>query len=373
MSVVARTLAGSMVAVALLSAAAPAWADQPRDQQWWLSTLDISAAHAVTRGAGVTVAVIDSGVDATHPDLAGAIVPGADPSAVVDLDGRGTALAALIAGRGHGAGRADGVLGIAPEAMVLPIAFAPRAGEAGTTDLLATGIDRAVAQGASVICIGRGVPASTRLGAAVDAALAHDVVVVAADGNRPGDAFQPWPASFPGVLTAVALDRLNRSVVPPASRLHTGIGVPGGDLVSAGPGGGYRTDTSAVGVLCGAVALMRSRSPRLPVAEVAALLRQTATDLGAPGPDAIFGTGSLDLAKVLAAVPVPSAPSPSPEATSAATASPAAATPAPPSVAASPSARAWTPLTGSDDWRRWLVVLPPLIFLAGLAGYAVRR
>src|SRR5690554_338269 len=118
-----------VVAVALLvvGAAPPvAWADQVRQAQWYLRFLEIDRVHKITQGEGVTVAVIDTGVDADHPDLAGAVRPGADfairkatpPDGRVDKDGHGTAMAGLIAGRGRGG---QGILGIAPKATILPI------------------------------------------------------------------------------------------------------------------------------------------------------------------------------------------------------------------------------------------------------------
>lgn len=363
MSLLARMIAAPLAAISLVAVAAPAYADRQRDLQWWLSTLELNSVHATTRGAGVTVAIVDSGVDATHPDLAGAISGSSDPAAARDTDGRGTALAALVAGRGHGAGNTAGILGVAPAATILPVVFAPRAGEAGEPDLLADGINTAVQRGAQVICIGRGVAPSARLGLAIEGALDRDVLVVAADGNRPGEVFPPWPASSLGVLTPVALNKSGAVAVPPASHHTTGIAVPGTDLITANIGGGYREDGIAVGLLCGAVALIRSVSPQLRAPEVAQLLRTTATDRGATGPDSQYGAGALNLIKALANTPRPASASPS--ATSVA--------PRTPSASASATPSAWTPFAGSSDWRRWLIVLPPVFFLIALAAFALRR
>src|SRR5690349_11433592 len=102
---------------------APPVADKVRDDQWQLSALGAEAAWRISTGAGVTVAVIDSGVDATHPDLAGQVLGGLD---LVDVGGdgyddevgHGTTVAALIAGRGDDA---RGVVGLAPGAKILPV------------------------------------------------------------------------------------------------------------------------------------------------------------------------------------------------------------------------------------------------------------
>jgi len=342
-----------------LVTAGPAYADGVRTQQWYLSSLDLPAAHAVTKGTGVTVAVVDSGVDATHPDLRGSVLPGTETAGTKDFDGRGTALASLIAGHGHGAGGADGVLGVAPGAQILPIAFAPRAGEAGDPAALAAGIDLAVSKGAKVVCVGRGVSPNPRLREAVENALDADVLVVAADGDVPNGVFSPWPSSILGVLTAIPLDRSGGVAVAPASHQTSGIGVPGVDLISATSGGGYRLQTGAtgVGLLCGAAALVRSAYPQMSAEQVADRLRETATDRGPQGPDSQYGAGALNLKAALAG------------ATAVASATPSAS-----HVVAPPEQRpAGVALTDSTDWRRWLVVVPLVIFLAGLVAYAFRR
>src|SRR5262245_20656727 len=94
-AVAAGLLLGLVVAV-------PAQADGVRNQQWYLSSMDLPAVHAITKGTGVIVAVVDSGVDASHPDLTGNVQPGTETAGTRDLDGRGTALASLVAGHGHG-------------------------------------------------------------------------------------------------------------------------------------------------------------------------------------------------------------------------------------------------------------------------------
>jgi membrane-anchored mycosin MYCP len=355
---------GAVAAGVLLGlvAAVPAQADGVRGQQWYLSTMDLGAVHAISRGAAVTVAVVDSGVDASHPDLAGNVLAGTETAGTRDSDGRGTALASLVAGHGHGAGNNDGVLGVAPAASILPISFAPRPGEVGDSAALAAGIDTAVSKGAKVICVGRGVAPSAQLRQSVEDALAQDVAVVAADGDVPGGSFSPWPSSIVGVLTSIVLDRNGTAIVPPASHQTSGIGVPGVEMISATSGGGYRVQTGAtgVGLLCGAVALVRSRFPQLTADEAVSLLRTTAIDKGAKGPDSQYGAGVLDL-KAALSVPVPSAaPSAKPTSGTAGTASGA-------------DAHAGVSLLNSHDWRRWLVVLPLIGFLVALGAFALRR
>jgi membrane-anchored mycosin MYCP len=177
----------------------------------------------------------------------------------------------------------------------------------------------------------------------------------------PGGTFSPWPSSIVGVLTSVVLDRNGNPIVAPASHQTSGIGVPGVDMISATAGGGYRVQTGAtgVGLLCGAVALVRSRFPQLTADESVTLLRTTATDKGAKGPDSQYGAGVLNL-KAALSVSVPSAAPSSPAATKT-------------SGALANARTAGIPLSDSRDWRRWLVVLPLILFVIALGAFAARR
>ena len=111
----------------VLLPAATAHADGIRAQQWALDAMHTEQAWQTTKGEGITVAVLDTGVEADHPDLAGNVLPGKDLVGFGAEPGdrawarHGTAMAGIIAGHGHGPGDADGVLGIAPEAKILPV------------------------------------------------------------------------------------------------------------------------------------------------------------------------------------------------------------------------------------------------------------
>ena len=120
---VSALLAGALT---LLPTAA-AHADGIRAQQWGLSALHLDQAWHTTRGQGVTVAVLDTGVQEDHPDLVGNVLPAKDMIGFGARPGdrtwgrHGTAMAGIIAGHGHGPGGADGVMGVAPEAKILPV------------------------------------------------------------------------------------------------------------------------------------------------------------------------------------------------------------------------------------------------------------
>ena len=297
--------------------AAPASADATRDQQWYLPFLGVAGAHQYSEGAGVVVAVLDSGVDATHPDLAGNVLAGADvePGATgngqTDTDGHGTAMAGLIAGHGHGANASLGVLGLAPTATVLPV----KDGDARAV-ALPDAVDWAVAQGAKVISISQAAQGdSTIERRAVENAIAHDVVVVAGVGNIPGT-FVEFPAAYPGVVAVAGVDQQGN---------HADISITGPEVVLSAPaidvvrptlnhGYGFGTGTSdATAIVAGAVALVRARYPNLSATEVVHRLTATAIDKGAPGRDDVYGYGIVNPVGALTAN-VPPLPQQSPSA-----------------------------------------------------------
>ena len=178
-----------------------------RDEPWAQQALDMAGAWTVTRGQGVTVAVVDSGVDFS-PQLAGRVsaidLTGQGPR---DCVGHGTAVASLIAATDA---RARGIpfYGVAPAARILSVKV--NTGETGVSQLLAQGIRDAAAAGAQVINVSVQTAASSpALRAAVAFALRSDAVVVAAAGNdNPGTGTGPYyPASYPGVLSVGAVDQ----------------------------------------------------------------------------------------------------------------------------------------------------------------------
>jgi len=309
----------------VLVPATPASADSIRDQQWYLGTLGVAAAHAITRGEGVTVAVVDSGVAADHPDLTGRVLPGIvartnSGDGQQDAAGHGTAMAAVIAGHGHGPGNASGVLGIAPDARILPVDINdvdPRNG--AYPDVVARGIDFAVEHGAKVINASIGVASNENLRNAVRRALDADVVVVASVGNaKDGVGTMAAPVLYDGVLAICAYDRQGNHPefsLPAQGTRELTICAPGVDGVSAQPDGTYRTGrfgtSFSAAVVSGVVALIRSKYPDLPAYEVANRLTATAIDRGAPGRDELFGFGNVNLGGALTAQVAPTT-SPSP-------------------------------------------------------------
>ncbi|MFI7597470.1 type VII secretion-associated serine protease mycosin [Actinoplanes sp. NPDC049681] len=304
----AGRIAGFLLAAAGLvgSTATPAAADSIRDRQWYLKALEVSRAHGLSEGRGVTVAVIDTGVDVRHRDLAGAVLPGLDvyPNAKgdgrEDLAGHGTEMAGIIAARGHST--SDGVLGIAPAAKILPIR-APIDGYA-SSGYMREAVAFAKKRGAGVINMSFGTSDDVPLRDAIRAAQAADIVLVAASGNKDA-AGDDYPGKYPEVLTVGATDRNGKVAEFSVTGSQVDITAPGVDIATTGIyESGYQLGSGtsqAAALVSGAAALMRAKYPDLSAAEVVHRLTATATDAGAPGRDDSYGYGRLNLLKALTA------------------------------------------------------------------------
>lgn len=292
-------------------------ADQVRDDQWHLGYLNVAEAHEISQGEGITVAVIDTGVLSDHPDLAGNVLPGADVVAGGngdgwgDLSGHGTGMAGLIAAHGHSAGNADGALGIAPRARILPLRMQTTSdadGGVGGGDAMAIAVDEAVERGADIISISIGTD-ERAYDAIVGAVEEHGVVVVSAIGNRPEEPHPSDSSTWPGVVGvgAVGPDGLVADVSArggPMRRIT--LTAPGVDIVSPSNSGRYRIGTgtsNSAAIVAGAAALVWSEHPDLTNVEVVDHLIATSTDKGAPGRDDEYGYGDLDLLNALQTEP----------------------------------------------------------------------
>ncbi|HEX6684598.1 MAG TPA: S8 family serine peptidase [Candidatus Limnocylindrales bacterium] len=303
-----------LAVVMLLGTTEPATAvDAISDGQWYHQFLNTAQAHQISRGEGVTVAVIDTGADAAHPDLAGSVLPGTDLTGEqgdgrIDVDGHGTAMASMIAAHGR-------VNGIAPAAKILPVRVASRDG--GGTSKFAVGIRWAVANGVKVISMSAGGPFDLLQQQEIHAAIASDVVVVAAAGNRPADTSVGFPASMPGVVAVAAVDKNGEHAEISVSGPEMVLAAPGVDISAGIPGGRYGVasgTSNATAITAGAVALIRARFPELKAPEVVRRLTATAIDKGSPGRDPDYGFGVLNLmgaltADIPAATSAPAKPS----------------------------------------------------------------
>ncbi|MGW2869720.1 S8 family serine peptidase [Kitasatospora sp. NPDC001225] len=247
-----RAAAAALLAAGIVvgPVAAPAVAeDTIRQQQWHLEAMHAPEMWKVTKGRGITVAVIDSGFKLDHPDLEGQFLPGQDfsgsPGGVGSAaDGHGTGMSSLIAGTGKGNG-GTGALGLAPGVKVLPLKInTGKVGSIVSTDFLGQigqAISYAVDQGAKVINISQGIDAVTaypadvtKLNGIIAAARDKGVLVFASVGNEAekGNPVE-YPGALPGVVGVGASDR-NGTVTAESERGPQVVFVaPGMDMIAA--------------------------------------------------------------------------------------------------------------------------------------------
>jgi subtilisin family serine protease len=239
------------------------------------------------------VAVIDSGIDGNHPELAGSIAGTFNAlSAPAAPHQHGTAIASLIAAHGK-------LMGSAPDAKILAArAFDPKAaGSECTTFNILKSLDWAAAQGARVINMSFAGPDDPAIHRSLEAARKKGIVLVAAAGNAGAKSPPLYPAADPNVIAVSATDADDKLFEQSNRGRYITVAAPGAQILVAIPDNGYEmssgTSYSAAEV-SGIVALMLQRKPDLTPDKVKAILRATAKDLGPKGPDAMYGAGLAD-------------------------------------------------------------------------------
>ncbi len=272
---------------------------------WWLSDYGFDELSDLD-GSGIRVAVIDTGIDDSHPDLEGTVVGGVDFSGVGTPDGtspvgssafHGTMVASLIAGQGK-----LGVLGIAPRAELLSISIGLGVPGANTDLQIANGIIWAVDQGAQVINLSlsrNSLKWPISWDEAFSYAFQNDVVIIAASGNKSEANFRPTaPATIPGVVAVAGVSREKFGSQSAATQgISVTITAPGENLAGAFPGDQVRLfsgSSAAAPIVSGLVALMRQADPAASANDIIHRLISSAEDLGEPGFDAIYGFGLID-------------------------------------------------------------------------------
>ncbi|WP_327656641.1 S8 family serine peptidase [Streptomyces sp. NBC_00483] len=248
-----RTIGGAaMVGALALGTASTASADATRNNQWQNKAFDIDAVHKVATGKGVTVAVLDDGVDGTHSDMTGNVLAGkrcsdGKPANEEKLDDHGSGMASLIAGHGHGAGNSEGVLGIAPDAKILPVDIFSSEGRGFGKDQKTAcewdeAIRYAVDQGADVISISIEQQYADEIDKkAIAYALAHDVVVVQASGND-GVEEKRGLGSVPGVTQVGGSIQNGTPWEDENYSKKLMFTAPAKDIIVATSNGGYQAD-----------------------------------------------------------------------------------------------------------------------------------
>lgn len=313
-TMVATALALGIAASVLV--AAPASADNIRDKEYWLAGYGVQKAWATTKGAGITIAVIDTGVDGSHPDLTGTVIGGTDVSGVGSADGQtaigtdsqhGTMVASLLAGHGHGSG--DGILGVAPEAKILSVSVGFGVGTVGSDDQIAEAVRWSVDHGADIINMSltrNTLDWPTSWDDAFLYAMEKGVIVVAAAGNRgSGTTEVGAPATMPGVVVVAGVDQGGNASFDASSQgITLSVSAPSEGLVGAAPGGGYYSwagTSGATPLVAGVLALIKASHPGLSAGNVINRLTATARSKGNP---IVYGSGLFDAsAAVSATVP----------------------------------------------------------------------
>jgi type VII secretion-associated serine protease mycosin len=299
-----RGAAGAFTALLMvMSASTPGFAatyPKPLDQQWWFAAWAVQdKVWPVAQGKGVTVAVLDTGVEAGIPELAGVVVPGTDAETgngdgSTDRDdapvpGHGTGMASLIAAQGKG----TGFVGVAPGARILPVIA--QSGEAYTK-----GIRFAVDHGAKVINLSQAVASACPEGLqqAVSYAIEHDVVIVAGAGNN-GDSpnASMYPANCVGVLAVGAVDNKTNPWAKTERQPYVTVAAPGVQVGSVLKDGQYYSSnggtSGASALTSAAVALVRSKHPQMSAREVVQRIIASARDVGPAGKDNQTGYGAV--------------------------------------------------------------------------------
>ena len=318
------------------AAVVPVPNDPSYGSQWALARVHAPEAWSLTTGdPRVAVADIGTGVDGTHPDLAGELLTGVDVTGPVpvlvpagvnnDTDGRGTAVAGAIAATTN---NGIGIASVGWRTKVLPV----KASANGTFNpaSVAAGIEWVVHQGAAVnpgvtlriINVSLSSPCDdpTVRQAVADANAAGFLVVAAAgngaqfaaSGAAPGNDYVSFPASIPGVMAVGALGRDGYRSPSSQTGPYLTLAAPGGtgtpgaaadDIAVLTPGGGYGTASGSglsSAMVAAAAALVWAHQPSWAPSSVANALKATADDIGSPGPDLEYGSGVLDVGRAVA-------------------------------------------------------------------------
>ncbi|GAA2155382.1 hypothetical protein GCM10009727_63250 [Actinomadura napierensis] len=275
-------------ATASIAFAAPT----PRADEWWFHAWSVQGkVWPLSRGSGVTVAVIDTGVNAKLPELSGAVLPGLDTvggrtGGQVDFDkpGHGTAMAALIAGQGGGT---TDFTGLAPEAKIMPVRLLDRS-EGDWVTPISQGIKYAVDHGAKVVNMSIGQQAfqcPEELQDSIGYAIQHDVVLVAPAGNEGPTGNAPEiPARCPGVLTVGAVTKESKAWSGSVPHNYVTLAAPGAQMGAVGKDGTYyphsQGTSGAAALTSAAIALIRAHNPTMSGRTVVQRLIATAMRIG---------------------------------------------------------------------------------------------
>jgi thermitase len=270
--------------------------------EWHLDKIGASAAWDFTHGAGVTIAVLDTGVDASHPDLSGRIVPGwnfyNNSSNTADVKGHGTWVSGVAAATNN---NGLGIASVAGQARIMPIRISDSSG-VGYWSMIAQGITYAADHGARIanVSYDKLLMSSAIVSAANYMKSKGGLVVVAAGNSGANENLTPSTS----MISVSATDSNDLKTSFSSYGSYVSLAAPGINIYCTTPGGGYSQclgTSFASPVVAGTAALMMSVNPRLTGAQVESLLFSTAVDLGANGRDIYFGHGRVNAAAAVKA------------------------------------------------------------------------
>jgi subtilisin family serine protease len=266
---------------------APTQADN--SAQYVVAKLHLTDAHRLATGRNVLVAVIDSGIDTAHPDLAGAVAASFDVLGPHEAHFHGTAMAGAIAARGQ-------LIGVAPRVRLLAVRALNAQGE-GTTASIADGIDWAVGRGARVLNLSFAGPHDPLLQQHLAAAHGRRVVLIAAAGNAGPTSAPLYPAADAHVIAVTATDADDRLFAQANRGRHIAVAAPGVDILEPAPNGSVQliSGTSiAAAHVSGVAALIIELAPSLGPDEVRTILMRSAVVLSLQEAKDHTGAGLAD-------------------------------------------------------------------------------
>jgi subtilisin family serine protease len=276
--------------------------------QYAVAKLRLPEAHTLARGANVIIAVIDSGIDVRHPELANSILESFD--ALGSKEGphiHGTGIAGAIVAHAR-------LIGSAPAARMLAIrAFgAASSGAESTSFVILKALDYAASHGARIVNMSFAGPKDALIERGIAATAAKGILMVAAAGNAGPKSPPLYPAANSNVIAVSATDAQDRLFTASNRGSYIALAAPGVDIFLPAPDEKYQITSGtsfSAAYVSGLAALMLQRNPALKPEEMRAILMKTARDLGAPGRDDLFGAGEADgFAAVSAVAPAPALP-----------------------------------------------------------------
>jgi subtilisin family serine protease len=275
--------------------------------QYALAKLRLPEAHKLSHGVNVLVAVIDSGVDERHPELAGTVTDSFDALGTGEAPHvHGTGIAGAIASHAR-------LMGAAPAVHLITIrAFGQGSvGVESSSYVILKSLDHAVSQHAQIINMSFAGPKDSLIERAVNAVAAKGIVMIAASGNAGAKSPPLYPAANPHVIAVSATDARDKLFEASNRGSYVALAAPGAEIFLPAPDQKYQITSGtsfSAAYVSGVAALMLERNPALKPDDLRAILTRTARDLGSPGRDDLFGAGEADAYAAVEASIVPGTP-----------------------------------------------------------------